>query len=173
MRQQLQTTVLGREDTLELSGTLTGYWVVFLRLLVGWWFLHEGLNKYVTPGPFRAGWFLEKTGTIVSPVLNAFAGGATEAAVNLVIPAGEMLIGIGLILGAMVRTAAFFGAFVTFFFYFGSEHWRRGLVNGELLGLVLFVTIIVFGAGRVWGIDSYLEKTDFVRARPWLRYLLG
>lgn len=173
MLQKLQTTVLGREYTLELSGKLLGYWVVFLRLLVGWWFLHEGLNKYATPGAFRAGWFLEKTGTIVSPVLNVFAGGGTEAAVNIIIPIAELLIGIGLILGAMTRTAAFAGAFMMFFFYFGSEHWRRGLVNGELLGLVLFLTIIVLGAGRVWGIDSHLETTELVQAKPWLRYLLG
>lgn len=173
MIQQLQTTILGRKYTLELSGTLTGYWLVFLRLLVGWWFLHEGLNKYVAPGRFRAGWFLEKTGTVVSPVLNAFAGGATEAAIELVVPAGEVLIGLGLILGVLTRTAAFFGAFMLFFFYFGSEHWRRGLVNGELMGLILFVTIIVFGAGRIWGVDSYLETTDLVGNRPWLRYLLG
>lgn len=165
--------VLGREYTLDLSGKLTGYWLVFLRLLVGWWFLHEGLNKYVTPGSFRAGWFLEKTGTIVSPVLNAFAGGTTEVAINTLVPLGELLIGVGLILGVLTRTAAFFGASLMFFFYFGSEHWRRGLVNGDLLGLVLFVTIIVFGAGRVWGIDSYLETTNTVRERPWLRYLLG
>lgn len=173
MVQQLQMTIVGQEYTLSLSEKLTGYWLVFLRLLLGWWFLHEGLNKYATAGQFRSGWFLEKTGTIVSPVLNAFAGGATEMAVNFVVPVGELLIGIGLILGALTRTAAFFGAFMTFFFYFGSEHWRRGLVNGDLLGLVLFVTIIVFGAGRVWGVDSYLETTDIVQSRPWLRYLLG
>jgi thiosulfate dehydrogenase [quinone] large subunit len=54
MVQQLTTTMLGREYTLDLSGTATGYWLVFLRLLVGWWFLHEGLNKYATPGQFRS-----------------------------------------------------------------------------------------------------------------------
>lgn len=171
--QRLQTAVLGREYTLTLSGKLTGYWIVFLRLLVGWWFLHEGLNKYANPDPFRAGWFLEKTGTIVSPIFNAFAGGTTEVAVNLLIPLGEILIGLGLILGAMTRTASFFGAFMMFFFYFGSEQWRRGFVNGQLMGLILFVTIIVFGAGRIWGIDAYIEKTAFVRAHPWVRYLLG
>lgn len=173
MNQRLRTTVLGRDFTLTLSGTLTGYWVVFLRLLAGWWFLHEGLNKYATPGPFRAGWFLEKTGTLVSPVLIPFAGGPTEAAINLAIPLGELLIGLGLIVGALTRTAAFSGACLLFFLYFGNEHWRRGLVNGELLGLVLFLTIIVVGAGRIWGVDAYLEETRTVRSNPWLRYLLG
>lgn len=165
--------ILGRGYTLELSEKVTGYWFLFLRLLVGWWFLHEGLNKYATPGAFSAGWFLEKTGTLVSPVLNAFAGGSSEAAINVIVPLGEVLIGVGLILGALTRSAAFFGAVMMFFFYFGGEHWRRGLVNGELLGLLLFVTIILVGAGRVWGVDAYLEQTTIVRNRPWLRYLLG
>lgn len=173
MVQQLRTAVLGRNDTLELSGKLTGYWILFLRLLVGGWFLHEGLNKYATPGAFRAGWFLEKTGTIVSPILNALAGGATEAIITLAIPAGELLIGLGLVVGALTRTAAFFGSLMMFFFYFGGEHWRRSLVNGELFGFVLFVTIIIIGAGRIWGVDAYLETTELVEQRPWLRYLLG
>jgi thiosulfate dehydrogenase [quinone] large subunit len=173
MGRTLSMMILGRGYTLELSEKVTGYWFLFLRLLVGWWFLHEGLNKYATPGAFSAGWFLEKTGTLVSPVLNAFAGGSSEAAINVIVPLGEVLIGVGLILGALTRSAAFFGAVMMFFFYFGGEHWRRGLVNGELLGLLLFVTIILVGAGRVWGVDAYLEQTTIVRNRPWLRYLLG
>ncbi|WP_246983322.1 hypothetical protein [Halorientalis marina] len=56
---------------------------------------------------------------------------------------------------------------------FGNEAWRRGFVNGELLGLVLFITAIVVGAGRVWGLDQYLERTTLVESNPWLRYLLG
>jgi thiosulfate dehydrogenase [quinone] large subunit len=173
MSHQIHTTVLGREYTLALSGPLTGYWLVLLRVLVGWWFLNEGLNKYVTPGSFEAGWFLETTGTIVSPALNALAGGATEAAINVAVPLGEVLIGLGLLVGAFTRTAAFFGAAMTFVFYFALEDWRRGLVNAELMGLVLFATLIVFGAGRIWGIDATLESTEFVQANPWLRYLLG
>lgn len=173
MPQQLQTTVLGRQSTLDLSGKLTGYWVAFVRLLVGWWFLHAGLHKYMTPEPFSAGWFLGQGGTIVSPILNAFAGGATQGFVNFMIPLGELLIGLGLILGCLTRLAAFFGAFLMFFFYFANEAWKHGFVNGDLMGLVLFLTVIVFGAGRVWGVDEYLEDTEFVQSRQWLRYLLG
>lgn len=173
MTQRLQLTVLGRQCTLNLSGTLTGYWIVFLRLLAGWWFLHAGWNKYATPGEFSAGWFLERTGTVVSPILTAFAGGGTEAFVNSIVPVGELLIGLGLILGLLTRLASVFGAFMMFFFYFGNEAWRRGFVNGDLLGLVLFLTIVVFGAGRVWGVDQYIERTALVQSNPWLRYVLG
>ncbi|MFB6199198.1 MAG: DoxX family protein [Halobacteriaceae archaeon] len=173
MTEELQSTVLGRTSSLDLSGKLTGYWVAFLRLLTGWWFLHAGLHKYYTAEPFTAGWFLSQTGTIVSPVLNAFAGGGTETFVNYMIPLGEVLIGLGLIVGCLTRLAAFFGATLMFFFYFANEDWSHGFVNGDLMGLVLFITVIVFGAGRVWGIDEYLEDTAIVQSNQWLRYVLG
>ncbi|MDY6819592.1 MAG: DoxX family protein [Halobacteriales archaeon] len=173
MTQRFDLSLLGHHYTLTLSATLTGYWIVFLRLLVGWWFLHEGLNKYATPGTFTAGWFLEKTDTIVSPILNIFAGGLAETAINLMIPIAEVLIGVGIILGCLTRLASFFGTVMMGLFYFGNEAWRRGFVNGDLMGLVLFVTIIIFGAGRVWGIDAQLEETDFVQSHQWIRYLLG
>lgn len=173
MTQELETSVLGRRWTLELPETATGYWLVFLRLLTGWWFLRAGLRKYTTPGSFDAGWFLEKPGTLVSPVLNAFAGGWTEAMVNAVVPAGEVLIGLGLLLGLLTRLAALNGAVLLCFFYFGNEAWRRGFVNGDLLGLVAMLTVLLFGAGRIWGVDAYLEGTSFVRGHDWLRYLLA
>ncbi|MFB6254690.1 MAG: DoxX family membrane protein [Halobacteriaceae archaeon] len=173
MTHQLQITVLGRDTTMSISEKLIGYWVVFLRLLTGWWFFHAGVNKYVTPGEFSAGWFLAQQGTIVSPILNPLAGGWTEMIVNAVIPAGEILIGLGLILGCLTRLASFFGAVLMAFFYFGNEMWRRSFVNGDLLGVVVFLTILIFGAGRVWGIDAYLEQLEFVQSTPWLRYLLG
>ncbi|MFB6202068.1 MAG: DoxX family membrane protein [Halorhabdus sp.] len=173
MTEQLDVMILGRQYTLKLSAPLTGYWIVFLRVLLGWWFLHAGLNKFATPGEFSAAWFLEKQGTLVSPVLNAFVGGWTEVAVNILIPVSEVLIGLGVLLGCLTRLASFFGAFMMFFFYFGNEAWRRGFVNGDLLGLLFFLTVIVFGAGRVWGLDVYIEQTSPVQSHEWLRYLLG
>jgi thiosulfate dehydrogenase [quinone] large subunit len=170
-------TTFGNVLDFDLQGTLAGYWIVALRVITGYWFLHAGFTKFsfVAGEPFDASGYLLNASA--SPIAGLFAWvGSTPWMLeftNVAIPMGEFLIGLGLILGLLTRTAAFFGTFMLFFFYFGAEHWRRGLVNGELLGLVLFVTIVVFGAGRVWGIDSYLETTDLVRNRPWLRYLLG
>ena len=177
MTHRLTTTVFGREYTLELSAGLVGYWITFLRLLGGWWFFNRGLGKYANlwsrADPFSAGWFLEIEGTLVSPFLNAFAGGATEAFVNVTIPIAEVLIGLGLLLGVLTRLAASSATIMMFFFYFGNEAWRDGYINGDFLGLVLFLTILVFGAGRVFGLDAYIERTDIVDSHPWLRYLLG
>jgi len=91
---------------------------------------------------------------------------------NFMIPLGETLIGLGLVVGGLVRLASFFGAFLMVFFYLGNASWSHGLVNGDLMGLMLFVTMGVLGAGRVLGIDSIIEDMDFADSRV-AKYLLG
>jgi thiosulfate dehydrogenase [quinone] large subunit len=59
------------------------------------------------------------------------------------------------------------------FFYLGNASWAHGLVNGDLMGLLLFVTLGVLGAGRVLGLDAYLEDVEFVQQNRALKYLLG
>jgi thiosulfate dehydrogenase [quinone] large subunit len=47
------------------------------------------------------------------------------------------------------------------------------MVNGDLMGLLLFMTIGLFGAGRALGLDGYVERLEFVKKHPRLKYLLG
>jgi len=105
-----------------------------------------------------------------------FSDGALLTFVNFAIPIGETMIGLGLILGALTRMAAFFGAVLMVFFYFINGEtggWAHGVVTGELLGLLIFAMIATLGAGRVFGIDAYLRRTRFVQNRPRLQYLMG
>ena len=57
------------------------------------------------------------------------------------------------------------------FFYLGNAAWSHGFVNGDLMGLLLFVTLGILGAGRVLGLDALLERTDVgsTRAAKFLR----
>jgi len=179
----LETTLLGRPVRFELSGPWTSYMVVFTRLLVGWWFVYAGLEKYANLwyAPAEAfdasGWLLHGTagapGWLHGFLVWAGSTGWLLAATNYAIPLGELLIGLGVLFGFATRLAAFFGAFLLFFFYLGSADFTNGYVNGNLLGIILFMQLIVFGAGRIWGVDGYLERTGFVRNHPWTRYLLG
>lgn len=171
-------TVLGQEVSLELSGTWAGYWVAMLRLLTGWWFFHAGVTKYAnlwtSAEPFAAtGWLTGATqGTVVAPVTVWFGNNAAWF-VNFMIPLGETLIGLALLLGVLVRFAAFWGAFLMGFFYLGNADFAHGFVNGDLMGLLLFATLIVLGAGRIMGLDRYIENSDLVQNHPRLKYLLG
>ncbi|MFW6448019.1 MAG: DoxX family membrane protein [Halobacteriota archaeon] len=160
---------------LGLDGPWTGYWLVFIRLMMGWWFLGAGLSKVVEYGLFydTHGYLMFGTeGSVLYPVTSWFAENAVWLP-DLLVPWGQVAIGLGLILGILTRLAAANGAFLMTFFYLGGMGWENGFMTGELAGILLFITIIVFGAGRVWGGDAYLENTRFVRDHPKLRYLMG
>mgnify|MGYP006299517297 CR=1 FL=1 len=171
------TQFLGSDVSFPAADRWLGYWLLVLRLIAGWWMLHAGLDKFTT-WPFDAGWFVggRAAATSLGPFVTLFSEGAGLAFVNIMIPLGQTLIGVGLILGALTRTAAFFGAVLMIFFYFINGEtgaWSHGVVTGDLLGLLIFGVIATLGAGRVLGVDAYLLRTDFVQRHPRLRYLLG
>ncbi|SFR33943.1 DoxX family protein [Halogeometricum limi] len=174
------TTTTGTkfEDVLDfdLQGTIAGYWLVALRLITGYWFLHAGWTKFafVSGDAFDASGYLAN-GTAGSPINGFFVWAAGTPwlmeITNVMIPTGEFLIGLGLIVGGLVRLASFFGAVLMVFFYLGNADWAHGLVNGDLFGLVLFVTLATFGAGRILGLDAVLEER-FAESRL-AKFLLG
>ena len=158
--------------------SITGYVTVMVRLITGYWFLNAGVSKYafVAGEPFNAaGWLANATAA--SPIHGFFVFAAETpwllGFTNLAIPIGQTLIGLALILGAFTRLAAFWGAVLMVFFYLGNADWAHGYVNGDLLGLLMFVVVGTLAAGRILGVDAVLEKTEFVRQRPALKYLLG
>ena len=164
--------------TFEYAESVAGYWIVALRLITGYWILHAGWTKFafVAGEPFSAAGYLANA-PAASPLTGFFAWAAGTpwllAFTNVMIPVGEFPIGLGLIVGALVRLAAFFGGVLMVFFYLGNADWAHGYVNGDLTGLMLFVTVGVFAAGRILGLDARLEDTAFVKHNRALRYLLG
>ena len=177
MTTTIDTELLGRNISLSVSETWLAYWLVILRVIVGWWLLHAGLDK-IWAWPFDASWFVggQAQGTSLGPIVTLFSDGVLLEFVNVAIPIGQVLIGLGLILGALTRLAAFFGGFLMVFFYFiNGENggWDHGIVTGELLGLLIFAMIATLGAGKVLGIDAYLDRTGFVERHPKLRHFIG
>jgi len=171
-----QTTHPFGQPTFEDGGAAAGYLLLAVRLITGYWFLHAGWTKFafVAGEPFDATGYLANAD---SPIAWLF-GYVAETPwllefTNVMIPTGEFLIGVGLILGALTRLAAFFGGVLMVLFYLGNADWAHGYVNGDLLGLLLFAIVGVFATGRLLGVDAVLEDTDIVAQRPWLRYLLG
>ena len=158
--------------------SITRYVTVLLRLVTGYWFLNAGTSKFafVSGEPFNAaGWLMN--GTTASPVHGFFVFAAETpwllGFTNVAIPVGQTLIGLGLILGAFTRLAAFWGAFLMVFFYRGNADWAHGYVNGDLFGLLMFAVVGTLAAGRILGVDMMLERTALVEKYPALKYLLG
>ncbi len=159
------------------------------RLWVGWQFLHAGYEK--TWGSESGQWWGSTSG-IHGFLANAGSAKSTSGAFPSVahwygaldnnvflhlqhffaiaIPAGEMLVGIGLILGMFTLAAAFFGALLNFNFLLS------GSTGGGLNPMMLVLGLMILAAGAAaytYGVDRVLLplcKNAFARTQhPTLR----
>ncbi len=163
--------------------SLSAWFVLSLRLMMGYAFLYAGWEKLTAAEAFDAsGYLLFAAGTNGNPLQGMFVWmGQTEwflAFVNVGVPWGELLIGLGLIVGAAVRLAAFFGALMMLMFYFGNWSVEHGLINGDFAYMLVFLAVAAFGAGRILGLDGWIEQyevggTPLIEKYPKLDYVLG
>ncbi len=179
---QLESTVGG----VTINGqphALSAWFVVALRLVMGGAFLGAGLGKLT----IFAGEAFDASGYLMGaegPVAGVFAAMAANPAlmeiINVVVPATQILIGVGLLVGGLVRLAALGGAMQMSMFYLAS--WDvagpLGFVNSDLVYIMVFLAVAAFGAGRILGADRYIEQLDvggepLVERFPKLKYILG
>jgi thiosulfate dehydrogenase [quinone] large subunit len=166
---------LDDEFEFELSGPLSEYWIAMLRLITGWWFFHAGVTKLIEDGlAFSYGpiYLQGMEGTVLGPI-PVWMGNNLAWLIEPGVPVFETLIGLALIAGLLTRFAAFGGAIFMTLFWVGNAGFGHGVVTGDFMGLLLFVTVGVLAAGRYFGLDGILETTEFVKQRPRLKYLLG
>lgn len=168
-------TLLGK------AHSLSALFIVLLRASIGGMILFAGLGK-VTEWPFDAAGYLANVDP-ASPVSGLYASMASMPVlmevVNVVVPVTQVLIGVALIAGAFVRLAALGGALQMMMFYLGG--WSgdaMALFDSTLIYAVVFLTVAAFGAGRVLGLDAYIERLNvggqaLVERVPKLRYVLG
>ncbi|GAB3422190.1 DoxX family protein [Haloparvum alkalitolerans] len=170
-------TVRGR------AHSLSAWFVLALRLMMGFAFLNAGLSKLLGPEPFSAYGYLafavpENGGPAVGAFLWMANSAAFMAFVDVAVPFGQIAIGLGLIVGAFVRLAAFFGASMMGMFYLANWDVAHGLINGDFAYLLVFLAVAAFGAGRILGLDRYIENYEvdgepLVEKYPLLDYVLG
>lgn len=160
---------------------LTAWFVIALRFVMGGMMLFAGISKYTGDG-FNAGGYLANV-PATSPVSGLYATMAGNAmmldVINVMIPATQVLIGLALILGVFVRLAALGGALQMAMFYLGGwEGEWLGLFDSTLIYMVVFLAIGAFAAGRIMGLDRYIEQVEIggvplIERYPKLGYLLG
>jgi len=179
-RRTLDAELFGRETHFEYSEDWIGYALLGLRVVIAWIFLQAGLDKLLA-GDWTAAGYLANA----IPAGNPFGFWDAMASAPLVDPLviwGQILIGLALLTGTAVRFAAFCGALQMFLFWmshlsggvmagFPIEHgW---VVSSHIVYALLLFGLGAIGAGRILGVDSYLEELGFVQSNPWLRYVLG
>jgi thiosulfate dehydrogenase [quinone] large subunit len=165
------------------SGSWLAYSILTLRLGMGWVLFQGGIVKILDPTWSAEGFLLNAI-----PEGNPFGGLWVALATEwlwLIDPLnawGLTLTGLALLLGVLVRWAAFWAAVMMLFY------WAAALTGGLLAGLpvahgwfvddhlvyaLLLFGLGAWGAGRILGLDAYIERMSFVQRYPALKYVLG
>lgn len=172
---ELETELFGRQTNFRYSETWVGYALLTLRVVMGWTMFYAGITKVLDPSWSAAGFL----GNAI-PEGNPFTAFWTTLANDwlwLIDPLnqwGLTLVGLALLVGAFVRWSAFWGAVMMLFYWAASLPLANGIVvDDHVVYAMLLFGLGAFGAGRILGLDEFLEDTGFVRNNPWLRYLMG
>lgn len=148
------------------TNVYASYILLFLRLYIGYQWFTSGIGK-ITGGFDATGYLTNITanpvmgadGAAVYPLYNSFIEHfalPNVGLINVLIPYGELLVGLGLLLGTLTTAAAFFGLLMNFMFLFG------GTVSTNPMFVLIQFIILAAGAnaGRIGG-DRWVL--------PWIR----
>jgi thiosulfate dehydrogenase [quinone] large subunit len=169
-----------------------GKGLAVLRIALGSGFLFAGLDKLMdfagTGKEFTAAGFLKfATGgawlgsdpkAVINPTHDFWVSLAGNAGlmgtINFLVVAGEIGIGIALILGLATRFAGVAGFAMMALFYVANWSFANGPFNEQFMYGILALYLAYAAAGETWGLDGIIERaTPIVRRAPALRYVLG
>lgn len=181
MSRELELELFGRKGTLEYSDSGLGYAILGLRLVMAWTFIQAGLEKILAESWTSTG-FLNGV-----PEANPFYGlfqffAAYPGMVDPLVMYGQVLIGIGLLLGVAFRFSALMGGLQMTLFWLASFQagFMAGLpvehgfvVNSNLVYAAILFGLGALGAGRLIGVDEFVEEHPIVENNAWLKYVLG
>jgi len=148
--------------------------IALLRVLVGVIFLWAGLEKLTAAKAFDASGFLKfatngtlgwpfvsgevAEGTVFNPTHGFWVSLADNpglmSIINVLVVAGEIGIGVALILGLFTRFAGAMGTLMMLFFFLAAWDFAYGIVNQHLTYALICATITGLGAGRYYGLDA-------------------
>jgi thiosulfate dehydrogenase [quinone] large subunit len=136
------------------------YMLTILRVYIGWQWLSAGWGK-ITSGKFDASGFLTSAigkATGERPAVQSwwadFLGGIALPNVtmfNILVPWGEFLVGLGLILGSFTTFAALMGVTMNFSYMFSGAVSS----NPQMIIIEIILLVAALNAGKI-GMDRWL-----------------
>lgn len=136
------------------------YILLILRVVIGYHFLSEGLNKLFA-ATWSSGGFLIQSNWIFSDLFVSLANSSTFVAISDFLNIlGQIFIGLGLILGLYSKYAAYAGALLLFLYYIAIPPFVGGntFVDRNLLELLGLLIIALFQTSDSIGFDGLLSR---------------
>jgi thiosulfate dehydrogenase [quinone] large subunit len=146
--------------------------LVFLRILIGWHFFYEGLAKILNPYWTSAGYLAESQWWFKGIFVALASNQSALAVIDILTSWGLVLIGLGLMLGLLTRTATVGAIVLLFLFYIAAPPFAgiqyamptEGsylVVNKILIELAAAFVLLAFPTGRSFGLDGLIHwKTN-------------
>ena len=119
--------------------------LIILRLILGYHFLFEGIDKLFSVNWSSAG-FLLQTNWLLSDFFHTLANDPTLLSlVDALNIWGQILIGLGLIIGLFSTIAAWSGTFLLFIYYFAIPPFIESFlfIDKNLIELFAFIIIAI------------------------------
>jgi thiosulfate dehydrogenase [quinone] large subunit len=145
--------------------------LTFLRVLIGWHFLYEGLTKLYSP-VWTAKPYLEGAIGPFAPLFKSMAQNESILnIVNIVNEWGLVLIGLGLFIGLLSKPCKIFAIFLLALYYLAyppfaglgvnthveGSYW---IVNKNLIEMAALFVLLLFPSNHITGIDRFLFKKN-------------
>lgn len=145
------------------------FWLVVLRLLIGWHFLYEGIVKILNSGWSAYPYLMDSQGFFAEYFHNLAADAGFLAVSNYINIYGLTLIGLGLILGCFSRAASIGGIVFLALYYLshppfigatymmpteGSYLW----IDKNMIEIGALMVLFYFPTSQIIGLDRYINK---------------
>jgi thiosulfate dehydrogenase (quinone) large subunit len=143
--------------------------LTFLRVLIGWHFLYEGLVKFYNPGWSSKPYLSGAIGPL-APIFKSMAGNdSVILLVDILNEWGLILIGLSLFLGLFSKAAKISAMILLLFYYlsyppfanFGYNEHVEGsywVVNKNLIELASIIVLYLFPTSHITGLDRFFFK---------------
>lgn len=148
---------------------LQTFFLVALRIIIGWYFLYEGLTKIDNPDWSSFGYLMDSKGWF-SGMFHSMAGNPdTVVIIDWLNKWGLTMIGLGLMLGLLTRIALWGGIMLLVLYYLshpplasvsyilpqeGSYLW----VNKTLIEIFTMLVLLLFPTSHIFGLDRFILK---------------
>jgi len=156
------------------DATVITIFTLGLRLSMGWIFIWSGFDKLITDFSARGFLINGSSGPLKDMFVNMGQSGTALDVVDPLVIYGQILIGLALILGVFTRIALLMAAIQMFLFYL-VQLWppNNPFLDDHLVYILIFALLGALGAGRILGLDAFIENRGPVRRISALKLVLG